>query len=107
MQVLADGEIASNNGGWQWSAGTGADAAPYFRIQNPWTQAKRFDPEGRYIRRWVPELRDAPSASLFAPPEASGLFGSRYPRPMVDHAVERDRTLAIFQRHKEETGRVL
>jgi deoxyribodipyrimidine photo-lyase len=107
MQALADGEIASNNGGWQWSAGTGADAAPYFRIQNPWTQAKRFDPEGRYIRRWVPELRDAPAASLFAPPETGGLFGARYPRPMVDHAVERDRTLAIFQRHKEETGRGL
>ena len=56
MQHLVDGEIASNNGGWQWSAGTGADAAPYFRIQNPWTQTKRYDPDGSYIRQWVPEL---------------------------------------------------
>jgi deoxyribodipyrimidine photo-lyase len=56
MQHLLDGEIANNNGGWQWSAGTGADAAPYFRIQNPWTQTATYDPEGRYIKRWVPEL---------------------------------------------------
>ncbi len=58
MRKLVDGEIASNNGGWQWSAGTGADAAPYFRIQNPWTQSQRFDPNGDFIREWVPELRD-------------------------------------------------
>jgi deoxyribodipyrimidine photo-lyase len=55
LQKLVDGEIASNNGGWQWSAGTGADAAPYFRIQNPWQQTKAYDPQGEYIKRWVPE----------------------------------------------------
>jgi len=104
MQALTDGEIASNNGGWQWSAGTGADAAPYFRIQNPWTQAKRFDPEARYIRRWVPELASAPSEALFAP-QATGIPGARsYPRPMVDHSRERDRTLAMFKRHRELTA---
>ncbi|MFN5960870.1 MAG: cryptochrome/photolyase family protein, partial [Verrucomicrobiota bacterium] len=104
MQALTDGEIASNNGGWQWSAGTGADAAPYFRIQNPWTQAKRFDPEARYIRRWVPELAAAPSDALFAP-QVTGIPGARsYPRPMLDHSEERDRTLAMFKRHREQTA---
>jgi hypothetical protein len=67
-QRLVDSEIASNNGGWQWSASTGTDAAPYFRMQNPWTQAKRFDPDGEYIQRWVPELRAVRSNRLFAPP---------------------------------------
>ncbi|MEY4482958.1 MAG: hypothetical protein RL693_410, partial [Verrucomicrobiota bacterium] len=68
MQHLVDGEIASNNGGWQWSAGTGADAAPYFRIQNPWTQTTRYDPKGDYIRQWVPELAKVPAAALQSPP---------------------------------------
>jgi deoxyribodipyrimidine photo-lyase len=99
MQLLVDGEIASNNGGWQWSAGTGADAAPYFRIQNPWSQTKSYDPEGRYIRQWVPELKDAPLEALLAP--ADGLFAAKtgYPRPMVDHSAERERTLKIFKKH--------
>jgi deoxyribodipyrimidine photo-lyase len=99
MQTLADGEIASNNGGWQWSAGTGADAAPYFRIQNPWTQTKAWDPEGAYIRQWVPELKAAPAAALLAPPAGRAAAGD-YPPPMVDHARERARTLAMFQRHR-------
>jgi deoxyribodipyrimidine photo-lyase len=68
MQRLVDGEIASNNGGWQWCASTGTDAAPYFRIQNPWSQSKRFDPDGEYIKRWVPELRDVSSSKLHTPP---------------------------------------
>jgi deoxyribodipyrimidine photo-lyase len=104
MQALTDGEIASNNGGWQWSAGTGADAAPYFRIQNPWTQAKRFDPEARYIRRWVPELAKAPAEALFAPQVTGIPGGAAYPRPMLDHSRERDRTLAMFKRHREQTA---
>ncbi len=101
MQMLVDGEIACNNGGWQWSAGTGADAAPYFRIQNPWSQTKSYDPDGHYIRRWVPELKDAPLESLLHPP-AGGLFGASgdYPPPMVDHRAERDRTLAMFKAHR-------
>jgi deoxyribodipyrimidine photo-lyase len=100
MQMLVDGEIASNNGGWQWSAGTGADAAPYFRIQNPWSQTKSYDPDGKYIRQWVPELKDAPPAALLAPPEPGLFRGAKdYPLPMVDHGAERDRTLAIFKKH--------
>ena len=99
MQSLVDGEIASNNGGWQWSAGTGADAAPYFRIQNPWTQTERYDPEGTYIRRWVPELADAPPAALCKPPAPGASVASGYPKPVVDHAEARKRTLAVFKKH--------
>ena len=107
MQSLIDGEIASNNGGWQWSAGTGADAAPYFRIQNPWSQTKSYDPKGEYIRHWVPELKHAPLATLLEPPPSGGLFPARhgYPDPMVVHRDERERTLAMFQRHREVQGR--
>ena len=103
MRSLVDGEIASNNGGWQWSAGTGADAAPYFRIQNPWSQTKRYDPEGIYIRRWIPELQNVPSAVLLDPPADGRPIAPGYPAPMLDHAVERDRTLDLFARHKTRT----
>ncbi|MDB6078323.1 MAG: Deoxyribodipyrimidine photo-lyase, partial [Akkermansiaceae bacterium] len=98
MQHLVDGEIASNNGGWQWSAGTGADAAPYFRIQNPWAQGKRYDPDGDYIKRWVPELKGVAAKKLHEGPAATLAKG--YPLPCVDHSKERDRTLAIFKRHR-------
>jgi deoxyribodipyrimidine photo-lyase len=97
MQRLVDGEIASNNGGWQWSASTGTDAAPYFRIQNPWSQTKRYDPQGEYIRRWVPELRDVPAAKLCQPPEPGLPLAKGYPLPMVDHARERDAALSMFK----------
>ncbi|NJM36744.1 MAG: deoxyribodipyrimidine photo-lyase [Akkermansiaceae bacterium] len=100
MQNLLDGEIASNNGGWQWSAGTGADAAPYFRIQNPWTQTAKFDPTGIYIKRWIPELAKVhPSRFLEAPKDGRPLAPD-YPLPCVDHKTERDRTLAIFKKHR-------
>ncbi|MEZ0277453.1 MAG: deoxyribodipyrimidine photo-lyase, partial [Roseimicrobium sp.] len=95
MQQLVDGEIASNNGGWQWSAGTGADAAPYFRIQNPWTQTKRFDPAGEYIKLWVPELKDVSAEQFFHPPTTPLAKG--YPLPIVDHGEERERTLKRFK----------
>jgi deoxyribodipyrimidine photo-lyase len=98
MQQLVDGEIASNNGGWQWSSGTGADAAPYFRIQNPWTQTKRFDPAGEYIKQWVPELKDVPAEKFFQPP--SSALAKGYPLPIVDHSEERERTLKRFQQAK-------
>jgi deoxyribodipyrimidine photo-lyase len=98
---LLDGEIASNNGGWQWSAGTGADAAPYFRIQNPWSQSKRHDPEGHYIRQWLPELRDVPSSRLHAPPEDNRPLARGYPPPMLDHSTEREKTLEIFKKHRQ------
>ncbi len=104
MQHLVDGENASNNGGWQWSAGTGADAAPYFRIQNPWIQTKTYDPDGAYIKQWLPELRDVPASLFTAPPKDGRPLAPGYPRPVVDHHTERDRTLARFQAHRERRG---
>jgi deoxyribodipyrimidine photo-lyase len=96
---LLDGEIASNNGGWQWSAGTGTDAAPYFRIQNPWTQTGRYDADGVYIRRWVPELADV-SPRRFAEPPVGGVpLHPDYPLPMLDHARERDRAMDHYKGH--------
>ncbi|MGB8168413.1 MAG: deoxyribodipyrimidine photo-lyase [Chthoniobacteraceae bacterium] len=98
MQRLVDGEIASNNGGWQWSASTGTDAAPYFRIQNPWSQTVRFDPEGAYIKQWVPELRDVPGRKLGEPPTPGLVLARGYPLPMVDHSRERDIALDMYRR---------
>lgn len=92
---LADADLAQNNGGWQWSASTGTDAVPYFRIFNPVTQSKRFDPDGEFIRAWLPELRDVPARFIHAPwsmpkpPEA-------YPAPLVNHDVARRRALEVY-----------
>jgi deoxyribodipyrimidine photo-lyase len=97
MQMLIDGEIASNNGGWQWSAGTGADAAPYFRIQNPWSQTKRYDSEGTYIKRWVPELSGVPVKKFLEAPVDGRAIAPGYPLPVVDHGAERDETLRRFK----------
>jgi deoxyribodipyrimidine photo-lyase len=97
MQHLADGDIASNNGGWQWSAGTGADAAPYFRIQNPWTQSARYDPKGEFIKQWVPELRDVHPALLHSAPAPGRRICAGYPRAIVDHAKEREAALVMFR----------
>jgi deoxyribodipyrimidine photo-lyase len=101
MQHLVDGENASNNGGWQWSAGTGADAAPYFRIQNPWTQTKSYAADGDYIRQWVPELKDVSPERFLAPPKDNRAIAPGYPLPIVDHGTERERTLAIFAKHRQ------
>jgi deoxyribodipyrimidine photo-lyase len=103
---LADADLANNNGGWQWAAGTGADAAPYFRILNPVLQSKRFDPDGAYIRTYVPELARVPGSRVHEPwtmtPEeqkASGcVIGRDYPAPIVDHARERMTALALFEK---------
>lgn len=100
MQHLLDGEIANNNGGWQWSAGTGADAAPYFRIQNPWTQTSTYDPQGEYIKRWVPELAKVDPKRFTAPPESGRPLCADYVAPIVDHKAEREETLARFKRAK-------
>jgi deoxyribodipyrimidine photo-lyase len=105
LQHLMDGDLPSNNGGWQWVAGTGTDAAPYYRIFNPVTQSERFDPDGDYIRRWVPELAKLPAPAVFAPwraatpdLEAAGIrLGTDYPHPIVDHRHARDRALSRFQ----------
>ena len=95
MDLLVDGDFASNNGGWQWSASTGADAAPYFRIFNPVTQAKRFDPDGSFVRRWVAELATLPKPAIFEPWRVGGAPG--YPAPIVDHAAARQRALDAFR----------
>ncbi len=94
---LADGDPASNNGGWQWSAGCGTDAQPFFRIFNPVLQGERFDPDGAYVRRWVPELAAWKGAgrNLHAPWRAAAP-PSGYPAPVVDHAAARVRALAAF-----------
>lgn len=100
MRHLLDGEIANNNGGWQWSAGTGADAAPYFRIQNPWTQTATYDPEGIYIKRWIPELAKVDPKRFQAPPPPGTRLHADYFAPAVDHKTEREETLERFKRHK-------
>ena len=101
MRHLVDGDLASNSHGWQWVAGTGTDAAPYFRIFNPTTQAQRFDPEGDYVRTWVPELGHLPGGKVHEP---GGSGPHTYPSPMVDHARERDEALARY-RHVATTSR--
>lgn len=99
MRHLVDGDLASNNHGWQWVAGTGTDAAPYFRVFNPVLQSKKFDPDGSYIRRWVPELATVATRDIHAPWEAADLplAAAGYPPPMVDHHAERDEALARYQ----------
>ena len=109
MQHLVDGDSASNNGGWQWTAGTGTDAAPYFRIFNPVLQGKKHDPQGAYVRRWVPELTHVPDKFIHEPwkmpPEvqqkAGCVIGQDYPAPIVDHAWARERTLAAYAQARE------
>ena len=97
MQNLLDGDMAANNGGWQWTSGTGTDAAPYFRIFNPVLQSKKFDPNGAYIRKWVPELVHLDSISIHAPWEKK-IEVPGYPAPIVDHKYARERVLAAYQR---------
>jgi deoxyribodipyrimidine photo-lyase len=95
MTALRDGDLASNQQGWQWVAGSGTDAAPYFRIFNPVTQGLRFDPDGDYVRRYVPELRDLPGKAAHEP-WTQGLLAPDYPPRLVDHAEERDDSLARY-----------
>ena len=95
MENLLDADIAQNNGGWQWTAGVGTDAAPYFRILNPVLQSKRFDPHGAYIRRWVPELAHLPDAVIHGPWEKNVTVDG-YPRAIVDHKFARQRTLDAY-----------
>lgn len=99
MRNLIDGDLGSNNGGWQWSASTGTDAAPYFRIFNPITQSQRCDPGGEFIRRWVPELRDIEGEAIHDPSVLPGLLRAQlnYPEPLVDRAAVKDRVLAAFK----------
>lgn len=102
---LLDVDVASNVGNWQWAAGTGADAAPYFRIFNPVTQSEKFDPNGDYIRRWVPELADIDPADIHAPWDAGPLdlaaagvtLGETYPFPIIEHGFARERALERYK----------
>lgn len=105
MQHLLDGDPAANNGGWQWIAGTGTDAAPYFRIFNPVLQGKKFDPYGVYVRTWVPELSEVSDKFIHSPwkmpadiqVKTGCVIGKNYPAPMIDHAVARERVLAAYR----------
>ncbi len=109
MRNLVDGDLPANNGGWQWSAGTGTDAAPYFRIFNPTTQGQKFDPDGAYIRRWVPELASVEQRYIHEPAgmppleqhRCGCIIGVDYPAPIVDHAAARRRTLDAYAAAKD------
>lgn len=103
--MLADGDIPQNAGNWQWVAGTGPDAAPYFRIFNPTSQSRRHDPNGDYIRRWIPELAELDDDAIHEPAavaplelEAAGVtLGDTYPSPIVDHGEAREETLTVYK----------
>jgi len=109
---LNDFEFSSNNGNWQWAAGSGCDAQPWFRIFNPVTQSERFDPEGKFIRRYLPQLAKLSDTAIHAPwlaspveLEAAGLrLGETYPRPIVDHAQARERTLERYAVVREQAA---
>ncbi len=93
MEKLLDGDLAPNNGGWQWAASTGCDPQPYFRIFNPWLQSKRFDPEGLYIKKFIPELNTLKAKELHNP-----IIGHhKYPEPIVDHSVQREMALVLYK----------
>lgn len=101
--TLVDADLANNAAGWQWVAGSGADAAPYFRVFNPVLQGRKFDPDGTYVRRWVPELAHLPAKHIHAPWEA-GVTVPGYPPPMVEHKGARQRALLAYQSLKRNTG---
>ena len=106
--TLVDADLASNSASWQWVAGCGADAAPYFRIFNPILQGKKFDPDGAYVRTWVPELKDLPNACVHEPwradtelqEQGSGSSLADYPAPIVDHNSARKRALGAYDQIK-------
>ncbi len=94
MRHLRDGDLASNSHGWQWTAGSGTDAAPYFRIFNPVGQGLRFDPDGAYVRRYVPELAHLAGGSAHEPWDARDGYTHGYPTRLIDLATERTEALA-------------
>ncbi|WP_226569185.1 deoxyribodipyrimidine photo-lyase [Mangrovibacter yixingensis] len=104
MEQLLDGDFAANNGGWQWAASTGTDAAPYFRIFNPETQSNRFDEQGKFIRQWLPELHRVPDSAIHNPWKWADKQGVTldYPRPVVDHKTARLNTLSAWEAAREK-----
>ena len=98
MSQLIDGELAANNGGWQWAAGTGADAAPYFRVFNPTTQGQRFDSDGSFVKQWLPELADVPIKQVHSPHDWLNQHRPEhnYPAPIVDHKLARIAAIEMF-----------
>ncbi len=107
--TLVDADLANNSMGWQWTAGCGVDAAPFFRVFNPVSQGKKFDSDGAYVRRWVPELKGLPAKWIHEPHAApdqvlsdAGInLGADYPRPVIDHAAARNRALMIYEQRKK------
>lgn len=99
--TLIDADPANNRASWQWVAGCGADAAPYFRIFNPILQSKRFDPEGNYIKKWIPELKDLSPSYIHEPWTYPGCDTLNYPKPLVDHAKARDEALKAYEKIKK------
>lgn len=97
MKQLVDGDKAANNGGWQWSAGTGTDAAPYFRIFNPVSQGEKFDPDGDFVRQWIPELKTLPNAVIHQPWKYPLFAKTGYAKRIVDHHEQREKCLAMFK----------
>jgi deoxyribodipyrimidine photo-lyase len=104
MRLLVDGDLASNQHGWQWTAGTGTDAAPFFRVFNPVVQGEKFDPDGDYVRRFVPELRGVAGKAVHQPWVLPGGVPAGYPPPIVDHKAERQEALARYERVKAARG---
>ena len=94
MRWLRDGDLASNSHGWQWTAGCGTDASPYYRVFNPITQGEKFDPTGDYVRRYIPELAHLPGKTAHTPWDVLGGYDLGYPERIVDHAAERTDALA-------------
>lgn len=95
MKELIDGDLAPNNGGWQWAASTGCDPQPYFRIFNPWLQGKKFDIEGQYIKKFIKELREAPAKTLHDPDVDRSSW--KYPKPLVNHSQQREKALRLYR----------
>ena len=112
MQHLIDGDPAANNGGWQWVAGTGTDAAPYFRVFNPVLQGKKFDPEGHFVKYWIPELSNVPGEYIHTPWEmptavqvtSRCIIGQDYPQPIIEHSFARERILEFYTKSRRSVG---
>ena len=101
MDTLVDADLANNTMGWQWTAGSGADAAPYFRIFNPVLQGEKFDPDGAYVKRWVAELADVPAAKIHQPSES---LAKGYPPPILDLKATREEALEALRSIAPEKG---